>query len=310
MINSKNIFENIRIDDLNHQKKVSIDSSLSVYYGRTIDNKLRLSFLSKVVPPIISSTRMITVYQVSEGNKYYWTCFDLTDLKASSIYFHICDDLLLSIVAEKDEEIAIKKIKKRFDLWKRVLNKPVKNEMSIEEAKGLFGELYFLDKYMFDKYGIDQSISAWTGPNGYPKDFSINGTWYEVKTTGINSNKIKINSIGQLDSDNDGYLVILKVENMSEEYNDGYSSLDEIINDVFNKVDNMDVKDLFIEKLSTKGYLTSNFNLPYRFRFVSMSIYIVDGSFPRIYSNLIKFEEIEDVEYTLRISSLEKFKIC
>ncbi len=310
MINCKQLFENITIDSLSSQKKIQVNSVINVYYGKTIDNKLRLSFLSNVVPPVISSTRMITIYQISEGTDLFWTCFDLVDIKASSIFYHICDDLILSITDEYDEKQALNKIKNRFDLWKKVLTRPVNNELSIDIIKGLFGELYFLDKYLIDKYGNEQAIKSWVGPEGYPKDFSINNTWYEIKTTSINSNSIKINSIGQLDSSNDGFLTIIRVESMSEEYSDGLSSLWDLINDIFYKLDSIDLRDVLLEKLLNKGYSPFINKDIYKFRFVDMNKYLVNDEFPRLKKDDIKYEEIEDAKYSLRISSLERFKVC
>lgn len=310
MINSKLLFESISTDSMYNQKRIIIDSSIKVYYGKTIDNKLRLSFLSTVVPPIISPTRMIIVYQVNEGVDLYWTCFDLVDLKASAIFYHICDDLLLIISSKEDESIALLKLKNRFDLWKKVLNKPINPELSAEAIKGLFGELFFLDKYLIENYSSEQAIKSWTGPEGYPKDFSINNTWFEIKTTSINSKQIKINSLGQLDSDITGNLVVIKVETMSEEFSNGFSSLSELTFDLLSKIDNLELRDLLLEKLSTKGYSPYNNIDLCRFRFVEMTFYIVNDTFPRIKQENIKFEEIEDVTYILRLPSLERFKKC
>lgn len=309
MIDFKKIFENMRFESFNTQRKLDLDIVLSVYYGKTIDNKLRLSFLSRKMPPKISSTRLIKVFQVSEENSY-WTCFDLLDLKAALIFYHICEDLVLNISLEEDEALALKKIKTRFDLWKTVLNTSTSKEMSLEEIKGLFGELYFLNTFMYDEYGIEKAIKSWTGPDGYPKDFSLDNTWYEVKTTSINSNYIKISSLGQLDSDNDGNLVVIRLENMSDEYNDGLSSIDDIINDINDKIDSFDLKDLLMKKITEKGYSLQNSNCSYRFRFVSKNIYFVNDDFPRIKKEDIRHSEIEDVMYSLIISSLERFKKC
>ena len=96
--------------------------------------------------------------------------------------------------------------------------KKVSCSLSNEKEQGLFGELYFLDKYMIPKYGVDNSINAWTGPLGYNKDFSINNTWYEIKTIGVNSTCINISSLSQLSSDIPGILTILGLKKMSEEY--------------------------------------------------------------------------------------------
>lgn len=98
-------------------------------------------------------------------------------------------------------------------------------ELSEEKEQGIYGELYFLYKYMIPKYGVEKSILSWAGPHKFNKDFSIDETWYEIKTSSVNANTIEIRSINQLDSDVDGFLTVVKVEKMSMEYRGELSSI-------------------------------------------------------------------------------------
>lgn len=143
MINTKELFESIIHDKSIVQKRININTSLRVFYGRTIDSKIRLSFLSKVLFPNIQSTKLIKVYQVNESENTYWTCFDLLDNSALKIFYYLCDDLLMSIECIEDDYDALIKLKNRFDLWKKVLNKSKTQEISLEIMKGLLANYIF-----------------------------------------------------------------------------------------------------------------------------------------------------------------------
>lgn len=158
-------------------------------------------------------------------------------------------------------------------------------------------------------YGENIAVKSWTGPADYTKDFSIQSRWYEIKTTSSNSNDITISSLGQLDSDEEGCLVIIRVEVMSSEYSNKPSSLNDIVLDILSKIECDELKDILLDKLLSKGYSPYNENDEYKFRFISMDKYKVNDCFPRICKKDIKYAEIDNVKYDLHIASLEMFKI-
>lgn len=306
--NFEAMFSGLEKGIFNNQKKVMSDSFIKVYYGITKDGFIRLSFLSLSKPPKIDSTKMLRVVQGEEGDGNYWTCFDLLNHEFKKIFYMLCDDITNSIQKLESEQKELNTIKDRFSIWK-IMFKKVSCSLSNEKEQGLFGELYFLDKYMIPKYGIDNSINAWTGPLGYSKDFSINETWYEIKTIGVNSTCINISSLTQLSSDIPGILTIIRVEKMSEEYNNVSCSISQVFNNILSHIRDVELQEKFISKVLDYGFNPETDFKKSKFNISNISFYKVENGFPRLTEKDVKFQEINNITYEIIIKTIEKFKV-
>lgn len=302
------MFANLDKEIFNNQKKVLNDSTIKVYYGITKDGYVRLSFLSSIKPPKIVSTKMLRVVQGEEGEGNYWTCFDLLNHEYEKIFYMFCNDITNSIQGLESELKELNTIKDRFSVWK-IMFKKVSTSLSSEKEQGLFGELYFLDKYMIPKYGIDNSISAWAGSLGYNKDFSIDNTWYEVKTTSVNSTCVKISSLSQLSSNISGNLSIIRIEKMSEEFNNGICSISDVFDDILKQINNSEMQEKFIIKVLEYGFNPETDFQKNKFNISNITIYKVEDGFPRLTEKDIKFQEIDNVTYEIIIKTIEKYKV-
>ena len=240
-------FNSLQEEFFGKQKKIFVNSSLKVYYGITTENNLRISFMSTIEPLKIDSTKELRVSLGQESEDVYWTCFDLLNPMGNKVFYAFCNDLVDSITEQFDESEALLQLKNRYHSWKSMFKN--RRKMSPETNQGLFGELYFMDKYLFPKFNPDNIVDAWAGPNGYSKDFSINDTWYEVKTTLSTSNVVKISSLGQLSSTTPGNLVVIKVDKMSESFEDGFSNIYDLFKSIMMKLASNETKEKFIEKL-------------------------------------------------------------
>lgn len=306
IIDFESMFNGLQNEFFGKQKKISIDSSLKVYYGITTENYLRISFMSTIEPTRIDSTKELRVAQGQESDDVYWTCFDLLNPSGEKVFFAFCNDLVDSITGQYDEKMALLELKNRYHSWKSMFRN--RRKMSSETNQGLFGELYFMKHYMFDKYDINKVVDAWSGPNGLNKDFSIDNEWYEVKTTLSNSQTIKISSISQLSSTTPGNLVVIKVEKMSESFDNGYSNIYDLFKSIMIKIRDNETKEKFIEKLLQYGFDVDENSNTEKYKFVDLSIYNVDDKFPRLLETDIKYQEIGKVTYELILPTLEKFK--
>lgn len=218
MIDFESIYKAISAEAVANQKKLSIDSSLGVFYGISPEGYYRLAFMSSIAAPKMESTRLLRVTQGKENDDVFWTCFDLLNMDAKKVFYTFCANLIESIVSIKDETIALRQLKVRYITWKAMFKNEITKAIPKEIVQGLFGEMYYLKNEMFPQYGVNDSVKAWSGPDGKSKDFSIGTTWYEIKTVGANATTVRISSLTQLSSENVGHLVILKAEGMSEEF--------------------------------------------------------------------------------------------
>lgn len=298
-------FKNLQEDFFGKQKKILVNSCLKVYYGITTENNLRISFMSTIEPLKLESTKELRVSLGQESETVYWTCFDLLNPTGNKVFYAFCNDLVDSITEQYDESEALLQLKNRYHSWKSMFKN--RRKMSPQSNQGLFGELYFMEKYLFKKYNTEDIIDSWAGPDGYSKDFSINNSWYEVKTTLSTSNVVKITSLEQLSSTTPGNLVVVKVDRMSEIYEDGCSNIYDLFKSIMSKLTSNQAKEKFIEKLLNYGFdINENANIE-KYKFYDLKIYNVDDGFPRLLESDIKYQQIGKISYELILNTLDKF---
>ena len=260
MINLYKKFVELNRNIKDSQKLINLDGVVKAYYGINKDGFFRISFLSKDSPNIKGTTKNIEIVQGNSGDNNYWTCFDLKNDTLLSAFCIFGEDLISCVYDEKEEYNALTKLRVRFNTWLALFKKS-RTPLSLEKAKGLYGELYFINEYMIEKYGADNAIDCWSGPEMYSKDFSIEKTWYEIKTVNTGSATIKISSIQQLSSDFDGHLIVIKVEEMSDSFDVDKSSINKLCQLIISKIDNSETKDMFTapKDKRTEDYITGRF---------------------------------------------------
>lgn len=289
-------------------RKIRINNSpLGVYLGMSIEGLPSIAFLSKRQPIRIDSTKYIEVDQWYEKDNVYWTKFSLLLSNANSIFYTLCEDFIRAVMNCDEEYEALNILNNRYIIWKQMFRKSTK-VLSEEIYKGLLGELCFLLDYAIPKYGIDISINAWSGPEFTAKDFSVDETWYEVKSTSVNSESVRITSLSQLSSDVEGHLVVVAFEKMSSEFNDGKSSVAHIIAKITDMIENEETRERFMAKVANYGYCAEAEKEGFpKFKLCSMSIYLVKDGFPRITEKDVKYSGIVKVSYNIAINSMQEF---
>ena len=284
-----------------------VDSPISVFCGIREVNLPSIAFMTDNPPVLIESTQCIKVSQWEERDKTYWSRFDLQNSNARTIFYSLCLDLIQSTYGSKDSTEAIQNVKNRFTVWRKMFKK-APSPMSIEEYQGLFGELYFLYYILSKKIGLEKAIKSWSGANRTAKDFSIEEDWYEIKTITTGTSEIKISSLTQLESEVEGRLVAVRVERMSESYDDGHATVEAIIKSVIDENIDLSIKDDFLSKVMAYGYSAEmDLSAFPRFSVKTVDSYIVSGDFPRLTTKDITYDEISKVTYNLSISGIKKF---
>lgn len=306
MIDFKHLFESSAIAP-NQQKKVETGSLLGVYYGYSSDGYCRLSFLSKNYAPQLESTKNLRVTQGKEADGIFWTCFDLLNGDMKSVFYTFCGNIVESISNVSNELSALNALKKRYISWKSMFKGVPTGNISREILQGLYGELYFISHFMLDKYGSTTAINAWSGPDSKSKDFSINQEWYEIKTVGANATTIHISSLSQLSSPYVGHLAVIKVEAMSQEFDNGEACIKDLFESILCRINDETVEGVFLGKISSYGVDLSDACCTEKFCVKSFDRYMVDDHFPKMREDDIPYSEICDVKYSLVIGSLRGF---
>ena len=308
MIDFESMYGSLTNELSGNQKKLNIHSVIGVYYGLSKDGNYRIAFLSSSVAPKIESTKMLRVTQGEEAANTYWTCFDLLQHDAKKVFFTFCANLIDAVTDIYDEQKALYALKKRYITWKTMFRRDSANKLSREVLQGLFGELYFMKKYMLNRFGAAVAVQAWSGPDFKSKDYAVDTEWFEVKTVGANTTTVHISSLAQLSSDHDGHLIVVKAEAMSDQFSNGESSIEELFKYIFAQINDETAEGIFLSKLSAFGFDSSDESFMSKFDVKSMTSYKVCGDFPRLTEKDIARPEICDVSYSLIINSLKDYK--
>lgn len=229
--------------------------------------------------------------------------FKLLNFQHKDIFTVLCEDLITSIATETNERKLVKEILNRFEKWKSLFNKIGLQGLTPEEQRGLFGELYFLRKYLQANSNFLEIVNTWIGTEKQVRDFQ-SGTWaVEVKTThGNNHQKVHISSERQLDTTNldDLFLYHISLEQMQ---NSG-----ETLNDIVDSVIAiLETDALAANKFKSKIYEVGYFELQRTLYdgkgyFIRQDVfYKVENDFPRIQENEIRVG-VGDVKYSIILS--------
>ena len=307
MIDFHEIYKGMSNQTVGHQKKISVDSCLEVFFGYSFEGNLRLSFLSKNTPPKIESTKILHVVQGRENKDTYWTSFDLLNADLREAYFSFCENMIDSVSKISDEDYALNLLKRRFVTWKTLFQKAASHDISREKLLGIFGELTVLKDIVAPKYGINTAVQAWGGPDMQSKDFTVNETWYEVKTIGANTDSIHISSLTQLASEYTGYLVVVRAEAVSPEFKGKCSAIIDLVKEILLMISDENIETMLISKVHGIGIDIFGSEIVDQFDVKSVTSYKVNGEFPRITPKNVPYSEIIGVQYEISAAAIQRF---
>ena len=126
----------------------------------------------------------------------------LIDSELKDVFSLFIENIIQEIIDLSTENEAITKTSNVIQKWKKLFDKINNNGLSIEQQKGLLGELLFINELIDNKLNPDYVLSCWTGPDFEDKDFTFGATCFEIKFTASKIPRIKITSERQLDTTN------------------------------------------------------------------------------------------------------------
>lgn len=167
--------------------------------------------------------------------------------------------------------------------WRRFWSGVNQGLLSKEQQLGLFGELWFLSRWLAPCVGSARAVQLWRGPAGARNDFETLGVAIEVKTTGKLDPTYLIHGLEQLLEPPGGalFLFCLSVRDESS----GVESLPALIQEVRGKLsEDFAALSTFDSMLYASGYddqyATEYGRLVLRIR--SEGLYRVQPGFPRL----------------------------
>lgn len=200
-------------------------------------------------------------------------------------------------------------VKSTIQEWRDFFRLVKKTYLSIEEIRGLIGELYFLNEIL----NYDQSLfESWHGPESDRHDFRSNNVAVEVKTSGTKNKIIKISSIEQLDKpansklfcqlyqleqDDKSYSIPLLIDEIVEKHNISKMELERKLNDL-----NYDFND--------RKYYEEDKR---RFRIIQNQLFEVNQNFPKITNEVFVEKKLPkgvvDINYKINLSDIDDLSL-
>jgi len=234
----------------------------------------------------------------------------LSDNELKDIFAVLCEDLFQSIANITIESEFVKTLRDRFEQWKELFERVRNKELSLENQKGLFGELYLLQKMIIATDNPLFCVNLWKGPESGIRDFEYNMWAVEVKTTAThNQQKLFINSERQLDCSNLNNLYLF---HLSVEIRTGsIFTLNSIIDNLKTKIGaNIQATIIFNMKLLKAGYLKVDkkkyAKISYEIR--AERYYQVMDDFPRIEEKDLRIN-VGNVKYSIIPPENDKYKL-
>lgn len=186
--------------------------------------------------------------------------------------------------------------------WHRMLAIGPDGLLTVEEQRGLFGELLVLDAAMA-RFGQDEALQGWVGPDDAPQDFAFAASFVEVKTVIAGTPLVSISSFDQLDISG-GSLALAVVEIVQCAKATGGQSLKGLVATLDHQLgENADSRTRLADQLAKAGYRERAEYDEVEYRVVRTRWFTVGGSFPRLCRSALPLS-IVDGRYRILLSAI------
>jgi hypothetical protein len=266
---------------------------------------LRLLSLPQPLPRLPKLKNLVASFRPVAGGSAF--VLGLKEISQVEIFETLCRDVVEAGEAGADRDEALVRTLQRTRRWYHLLRGGKTNGLSVEEQRGLVGELAFLRELVV-AFGPETAIEAWTGPTGSAKDFELIGSCVEVKARRVAAKPfVAISSEDQLADVDDSRLFLRVVNVASAVLPEGQSLHDhvQITAAMFEK--DGGAFEAWEETLYSTGYDSENGYDDRRWLLGTGTDYEVTEGFPRISAPLA--QGVENVRYAIALDACEPFKL-
>lgn len=278
---------------------------LNLFIGLDEHGRKSIELRSHFIPIRVSGTSAIDVTQYKKP-EYNTIRFSLKDDEVSGLFYKFCEDITEQTRGLANEKDGYKAITNRFFQWKKMFVASRNAVLTEPAIMGLIGELLFLKDDLSVRIGLSAALRSWSGQELTRKDFSIDDSWFEIKTISRGNPCVRISSLEQLSSDHEGELVVYALEKMSAEYNG--ITLNKLVLDILKMFSSQEDKDLFMTKVSIQGYEYNNYYDDFVFELSSKTRYVVNKDFPKLTSADVP-RAITKVSYDILLTEIMPYII-
>ena len=286
--------------------KLSVKHPLEWYVRYATSEHKSVVIVSRRAIHKIESSKCIDASCNQRKDGKYAISFTLMDRKQEDVFITMTGDIIEYSNVET-EDIALLRVMRRYNAWLKLLDHKSNAILGNNTQKGLIGELLFLQEKIKDNMSPSKALAGWSGPEGADQDFVYADCWYEIKVTGVSSISVSISSVEQLDRNDDGKLVIYRIDKCAPDQADSFTLYGLVHNIIDLIIQCGENSDELMLKLGSAGYIDMREYDKQYFCLSSKKIYIVNNSFPRIRRRDIP-DEIINMEYQINIPSIKHWE--
>lgn len=181
---------------------------LEIYVGASDLGHPLVQLRSKVKPALREISELVLVTRQQQSG-YWILSLNLQDARFTDVFLRLVTHLVSASRRDPTAESAWKSVAVVLDEWRRLLQLRGQGLLSLEELRGLVGELWLVINRFAKVMPIDQVIAGWLGPLNAPQDFWYESSgFHEAKSIGPTSTRLKITSAHQLDEPGMELLVV------------------------------------------------------------------------------------------------------
>lgn len=267
---------------------------------------LRLPSLPQPQPRLPKLKNLVASFRPVSGGSAF--VLGLKERSQVEIFETLCRDVVEAGEAGADRDEALARALQRTRRWHHLLRGGKANGLSVEEQRGLVGELAFL-RELVTAFGPETAIEAWTGPTGSAKDFELIGSCVEVKARRVAAKPfVSISSEDQL-ADVEGSHLCLRVVNVaSAVLPEGQSLHDHVRMTAELFEEDGAAFEAWEETLFSTGYDPENDYDDRRWLLGTATDFEVRAGFPRIATPLAP--GVENVRYSISLDACEPYKLA
>lgn len=236
----------------------------------------------------------------------------LHDSAQRDIFHQLCLDIVASASQASSEREAVELTLARTWRWHHLLRGGTSQKLSVEEQKGLIGELAVLEDLLLPALSPFDAVASWRGPLGAPKDFEIGRVCVEAKARrGAAEPHVMISSEHQLDlSGTDAlFLHVVELAAATDHNEDGFSVTD-IANRLHRKIADADASaaDHFDSLLVANGLNREDDYSDSRWIRGPDRLYRVGEGFPSVTPGQFS-SGVSGVRYSVSLPDCEKWRV-
>lgn len=183
---------------------------LDLYVGMDVGDARVLMLVCDQEPTESPSYEVIEIISHRRADDRWVLLVRLKKQELGVPFSRLCQDLVDSSRAGTGGMSPAEFLLRRLARWHKLLQMD-HTGLTDAEAKGLIGELLFLQRHAIPYSGIAPAVDGWIGPEGALQDFRIAGNLIEVKTCQLGTERITISGVGQLDADGPLYLIVVVI---------------------------------------------------------------------------------------------------